>query len=416
MMKLTVAATIGAVFGLSVLFGSSRPAVATGPTLEGSEFFEKKIRPLLVSQCYECHSAGKKKRGGLLLDSRITALKGGDTGPALVPSKPDDSLLIKAISYLDDLKMPPRKKLTDEQIADLTAWVKMGAPWPGGDAKVAADTTFDLQKRKEHWAFQPITHPVAPQVKDTAWPRNDLDCFVLAKLEAKGLKPAAPADKRPLLRRVTFDLTGLPPTTAEIDAFLEDESPKAYEKVVERLLASSAYGERWARHWLDLVRFAETFGHEFDVDMAEAYRYRDYVIRAFNADLPYDRLVTEHLAGDLLSEPRRHPTEKFNESILGTGFWFLGEAKHSPVDLRVDGADRRNNQIDVFSKTFLGLTVSCARCHDHKFDAILTRDYYGLASYLQSSRYQRAFIDDPERIAAPARKLAALRGGTALGR
>src|SRR5262249_5061348 len=193
-----------------------------------------------------------------------------------------------------------------------------------------------------------------------------------------------------------YDLIGLPPTPAEIDAFLADGSPDAYEKVVERLLASPHYGERWGRHWLDLVRFAETLGHEFDIDLPETYRHPDYVIRAFNDDVPYDQFVREHIAGDLLPKPRRHPTERFNESILGTGFWFLGEARHSPVDVRADQADHIDNQLDVFGKTFLGLTIACARCHDHKFDAISTRDYYALGGYLQSSRQQRASMDDPE--------------------
>ena len=214
-------------------------------------------------------------------------------------------------------------------------------------------------------------------------------------MEKNGLTPAPPADRRTLIRRVTFDLIGLPPTPPEIDAFVTDRSPDAFAKVVERLLASPHYGERWARHWLDLVRYAETHGHEFDVDIPDAWRYRDYVVRAFNADIPFNQFVTEHLAGDLLENPRRHPEDGTNESILGTGFWFLGEAKHSPVDTRGDQADRIDNQIDVFGKAFLGMTLACARCHDHKFDAISTRDYYALAGFLQSSRPQRAFLDDP---------------------
>jgi cytochrome c553 len=387
-----------------------RASRAAEPASEGVEFFEKKVRPLLVNICFECHSREKKRRGGLLLDSRAAMLKGGDTGPAIEPGHPERSLLIQAVGYTETLRMPPRSKLTGEQIADLTAWVKMGAPWPAGDTTTAAGPkAFDLEKRRKHWSFQPVKPLSPPQVKDATWPRNAVDQFVLARLEAAGLEPAQPADKRTLLRRVTYDLAGLPPTAAEIDAFLRDESPRAYETVVDRLLASPAYGERWGRHWLDLVRYAETCGHEFDFDMPEAYEYRDYVIRAFNADVPYDQFVTEHIAGDLLPKPRRHPTEHSNESILGTGFWFLGEAKHSPVDVRADGADRRDNQIDVFAKAFLGLTVACARCHDHKFDAVAQKDYYALAGYLQSSRYQRAFLDDPERVGAPRRQLEALR-------
>ncbi len=393
-----------------VLGAPAAGAADPAPERTGIEFFEKKVRPVLVESCHACHSAGKKKRGGLLLDSRATLLKGGDTGPAVVPGDPEKSLLIQAIRYKDELRMPQRTKLPDAQIADLVAWVKMGAPWPdGGEVVKAGPDTFDFEKRRRHWSFQPLKKAPVPAVKNPAWPRGPLDRFVLARLEGAGLAPAGPADKRTLLRRVTYDLTGLPPTPREIADILADRSPDAYERVVERLLASPAYGERWGRHWLDLVRFAETSGHEFDFEILGATGYRDYVVRALNADVPYDRFLTEHVAGDLLPAPRRHPVERFNESVLGTGFWFLGESKHSPVDLRGDGADRRDNQIDVFSKTFVGLTVSCARCHDHKFDPIYTKDYYSLASYLQSSRMQLAFLDHPKVVGAPAARLRAAR-------
>jgi hypothetical protein len=366
----------------------------------GEEFFEKRIRPIFVEICYQCH-AGEKKKGNLQLDSREKLLRGGDNGAAIVPGEPEKSLLIKAIRYTDeDLRMPPKSKLSERQIADLTTWVRQGAPWPrqlGLAAKTAKAQAFDLQERRKHWAWQPPKAYIPPAVARTSWPQSPIDCFILAKLEANGLAPAEPADRRTLIRRVTYDLIGLPPTAAEIDAFLADPAPDAFAKVVDRLLSSEHYGERWARHWLDLVRFAETCGHEFDFELPDAYAYRDYVIRALNADVPYDQLVREHVAGDLLPAPRRHPTEKFNESILGTGFWFLGEARHSPVDVAEDEADHIDNQIDVLGKTFLGLTLACARCHDHKFDAISTRDYYALAGYLESSRQQRAFLDEPER-------------------
>jgi hypothetical protein len=378
-----------------ILLGSLGRSAAQTPSER--EFFERKIRPLLVENCYKCHSTGQKKKGELHLDSRAAILKGGDSGPAVVPREPTNSLLIKAVGYADpDLRMPPQKRLAAEQIADLTAWVKMGAPWPAdGSVSAAKVAAFDLSERKKHWAWQPVRVVPAGAVTKSDWVKSPIDQYLLAALEAKGLAPAPPAEKRTLIRRVTFDLIGLPPTPAEIAAFLNDDSPHAFAKVVDRLLASPHYGERWGRHWLDLARFAETYGHEFDFPIPEAYRYRDYVIRAFNADVPYNQFVKEHIAGDLLPNPRRHPTEGFNESILGTGFFLLGEAKHSPVDSRGDHADRLDNQIDVFSKTFLGLTVACARCHDHKFDAIPQKDYYALSGYLQSARFQRAFIDDP---------------------
>lgn len=362
-------------------------------TLEGTEFFERKVRPILVEHCLKCHGSDKKK-GNLLLESRAGLLKGGDSGPAFNPSNPEKSLLVRAVRYTDDvLRMPPRSRLDDEQVAALTAWVRMGAPWPADPPRGAGNTAhplFDLRERLRHWAWQPMKDPQLPKVVRADWPRSPIDRFILAGLEASGLAPAPEADRRTWLRRVTYDLIGLPPTPVEIDAFLHDETPAAYEKVVDRLLASPHYGERWARHWLDLVRYAETGGHEFDVDYPLAYRYRDYVIRAFNEDVPYDQFVLEHVAGDLLPRPRLHPVEGFNESILGTGFWFLGESIHSPVDVKADEAQRIDNQIDVFGKTFLGLTIACARCHDHKFDAITTKDYYALTGYLESSRFQRA--------------------------
>jgi hypothetical protein len=365
------------------------------------EFFEKEIRPILVNQCFSCHSTGKKQKGGLLLDSRQGLLTGGDNGEAIVPGKSADSRLVHAIGYQDsDLKMPPKGKLKEEEITALTKWVDLGAPWPATDTPAgapAAKAEFNITERAKRWSYQPIRQDVKlPTVQQQAWATQDCDRFILAALEAKGLTPAAQADKRTWLRRVTFDVIGLPPTAAEIDAFLADESPQAFEKVVDRLLDSSHYGERWGRHWLDLVRYAETQGHEFDFEIPNAWRFRDYVIRAFNLDLPYDQFLTEQIAGDLLPNPRRHPVEKFNESIIGTGFYWLGEGKHSPVDVRAEESNRIDNQIDVLCKTFLGMTVSCARCHDHKFDPIATKDYYGLAGFFQSSRMQQAFIDDPE--------------------
>jgi arylsulfatase A-like enzyme len=367
--------------------GSSESAV--------HEFFEKQVRPILAGRCHECHGP-RQQKGNLRLDSRRTVLAGGDTGPAVVPGKPDESLLVDAIRYGDLYQMPPKSQLPAEEIEILVEWVRLGAPWPEEAQAGATQGEFNSHQRAAGWCFQPLVDPSIPATRHSAWPRTDMDRFVLAGLEAAHLTPAEEADKRTWLRRVTYDLIGLPPTRDEIVEFLSDESPHAYEHVVERLLASPHYGERWGRHWLDLVRFAETYGHEFDRDIPNAYRYRDYVIRAFNDDLPYDQFVLEHLAGDRVDPPRRNESEGINESILGTGFFFFGEAKHSPVDVRRDEADRIDNQIDVLCKTFLALTVSCARCHDHKFDPITTKDYYALAGFLQSSRYQQAFIDLPE--------------------
>jgi hypothetical protein len=362
------------------------------------EFFESKVRPVLVEHCLKCHGdlKGKSPKGGLRLDSREAAIKGGDNGPVVVPGEPDKSRIIEAVRYLNaDLQMPPKGKLPDAVIADLVAWVKAGAVWAGDASASKGDGSgFDLGKRKKsHWAWQPVKPTDPPAAHDVAWPAGPIDRFILAKLEAKGIRPAAPADRRVWLRRVYFDLVGLPPPPDELSAFLNDPSPDAERRVIDRLLASPHFGERWGRHWLDLVRYAETHGHEFDAVIPQAYQYRDYVIRALNADVPYNRFVQEHIAGDLLPDCRRHPAECFNESILGTGFWFLGEEVHSPVDIRQDEADRFDNRIDVLTKAFCALTVSCARCHDHKFDAISTKDYYALFGLIEGSSYRQVRFD-----------------------
>jgi cytochrome c553/predicted DNA-binding ribbon-helix-helix protein len=346
-------------------------------------------------------------------------LKGGDNGASLVPGSPDKSKIIEAIRYANaDLQMPPRGKLTDAAIADLTAWVKAGAVWPNDSAAVETSVSaFDLAKRKkEHWAWQPVRPTAPPMVKNASWPSDPIDQFILAKLEEKGIKSAGPADPRSWIRRVTYDLTGLPPTPDEVDRFVREPTVDARRMIVDRLLASSHFGERWGRHWLDLVRYAETRGHEFDAIIPNAHHYRDYVIRALNADVPYDQFVREHVAGDLLKSPRKHPKEGFNESILGTGFWFLGEEVHSPVDIRQDQADRFDNRIDVLTKTFLAMTVSCARCHDHKFDAIGTKDYYALYGFLESSGYRLVRYDSLDQNRAIAKELAEVdrRGGLAV--
>ena len=368
---------------------------------EGIEFFEQKIRPVLVDRCYQCHSAHSEKlKGGLHLDSQEGAFKGGDTRAAIVPGEPEKSLLIEAIGYQNpDLQMPPKKRLSNAAIADFASWIKMGAPWPeeAPQTNVAKATIFNLeQRRQQHWSWRSIQAERPPSVQNTNWAASAVDQFILARLEQAQLKPAPPADKRTLIRRAYFDLVGLPPAPRDVAAYLNDSSPSAFETVVDRLLASPQFGERWARHWLDLVRYADTLGHEFDYPIVNAWRYRDYVIRAFNGDLPYDRFVIEQIAGDLLENPRRNPTQGFNESVIGTGFFWLGQRSHSPVDVRQEEAEVVDNQIDVMTKTFLGLTVACARCHDHKFDAISTRDYYSLFGVLTSSRYAQNSIDPPE--------------------
>ncbi len=381
------------------------------------EFFEKRIRPVLVDHCYRCHSDnGKEPKGGLRVDGRANLLRGGDSGPSIVVGKPGESKLIEAVKYGNpDLLMPPKGKLPAAAIADFETWVKAGAPWPGDTSTTVAPEKpgFDIAKRKAaHWSWAPVKKPPIPPVKSQNWVRDPVDSFVLAKLEAKNLQPAPPASKTAWLRRVSFAITGLPPTPKELDDFLADDSPKAREKVVDRLLEAPHFGERWGRHWLDLVRFGESRGHEFDYEIPNAWQYRDYIIRALNADVPYDRLVHEHIAGDVLPTPRMDGKTGGNESILGTGFWHLGEEVHSPVDIRQDQADRLDNRIDVFSKTFLGLTVSCARCHDHKFDAISTKDYYSLFSLLEGSSYRQVRVDGWETNRKVAADLAKLRERT----
>ena len=400
-----------ALWAVSVaMVGAVRGVQDVAPA-QGVEFFEKKIRPVLVTNCYVCHGPESAVMGGLRLDSKSGILKGGSRGPAMVPGDPANSLLVKAISYKDPhLAMPPTGKLSEEEIADLIAWIAMGAPDPRTQAPsavaVEGEKGIDFAEGRRFWSFQPVKDYSPPQVQQNDWPTSPLDYFILARLEKKGFSPAPAADRRTWLRRVTFDLIGLPPTPEEIDEFLADESASAFEKGVDRLLASPHYGERWARHWLDVVRYAETNGHEFDSDKLDAWRYRDYVIRAFNADLPYDRFVLEHIAGDLLADPRTIFDGSQMESALGTGFYWFGEVINSPVDSVKSVADQVDNQIDVTSKAFLGLTLACARCHDHKFDPISAADYYAVGGILHSTDIREVSIDSPARI----REIAATHG------
>jgi hypothetical protein len=367
--------------------------------VDGIEFFEKKIRPLLADNCYACHSEKTIASGGLKLDTKESVLKGGGRGMAIVPGSPDSSVILRAVSYEHaDIKMPPTGKLSDSQIADLQRWIEIGAPDPRGGSAAEPETTPDLVEARRFWAFQPVKNPDLPETTKPDWPKTYVDHFILAKLEENGLSPAAPADKRTWLRRVSFDLTGLPPTPREIANFLADESANARKTVVERLLATPHYGEKWARHWLDLVRYGETKGHEFDPDVPDAWRYRDYVIRAFNQNLPYDQFVKEHIAGDLLARQRLVPEGTHWDTPLATGFYALGEERNAADDVGQVRADRIDNQIDVYGKTFLGLTVGCARCHDHKFDPISTKDYYALAGVIDSSQVVQQSLDSPARV------------------
>jgi hypothetical protein len=358
-----------------VLATAARPVGAAADA--GVEFFEQKVRPVLVDTCYKCHSASADKvKGGLLLDTRDGLLKGGDSGAAIAPGDPEKSLLIKAVRYTDEnLQMPPKnKKLSAEQISALEQWVKMGAPDPRTNASVFA-ATWSVDQAKKHWAFQPVRSPEPPKVKETKWIGSPIDNFVLAKLKAKGLTPSSRADKRTLIRRATYDLTGLPPTAEEVEAFVADKSPDPFAKVIDRLLASPRYGERWARYWLDIARYADTKGYVFEEERRYpfAYTYRDYVIRSFNEDLPFDQFVVQQLAADQLDlgEDKR--------PLAALGFLTLGRRflNNQP--------DIIDDRIDTMSRGLMGLTVSCARCHDHKFDPVTTKDYYSLYGVFASS-------------------------------
>jgi mono/diheme cytochrome c family protein len=383
------------VFGIAI---SQLPGVqgsetrySLAQTPEEQEFFEKKIRPILVQNCQKCHNA-QARTAGLDLSSAQGFQRGGDSGAIINKDKPEESRLLEVIGYDGTLKMPPTGKLKDDEIAALTAWVKMGAPWPGttpaaesvkSNAKPSTVRPF-TESEKSFWAFQPITEPQLPEVKNTAWIKSPIDRFILQVLEKKNLVPAPPAGKLTLLRRATFDLTGLPPTEAEMSNFLADDSPDAFRKVVDRLLASPRYGERWGRHWLDVARYADSTGNDEDHRYPFAWKYRDYVIQAFNQDLPYDQFIREQLAGDLLPAPDGGEVNR--RGIIATGFLALGAKAVAQQDKKKMLFDVQDEQVEVTSKAFLGLTVSCARCHNHKFDPILTKDYYSMLGFFASTR------------------------------
>jgi cytochrome c553 len=358
-----------------------------------SEFFEKRVRPILATKCYSCHTTSPP--AGLRLDSRAGMLAGGKSGPAIVPGRPAESLLIRAVTHTDaKLRMPQAGgKLTQQEVADLSSWIQAGAPWPEETGTLTVTKTFHITaEQRAFWSFQPLKKTEPPAVKNTAWAKTQMDRFILARLEEKGLQPVRPADKRSLIRRATYDLTGLPPKPEEVDAFLADQSPDAFGKVVDRLLASPHYGERWARHWLDVARYADGDGPEnrpvyigygmAKDGFANTFRYRDWVIAALNKDLPYDQFVKAQIAADLLPESGRKelmPALGF----FGLGPWFTGD----DVVFAEARANERDDKIDALTKAFLGLTVTCARCHDHKYDPISQKDYYALGGVFASSGY-----------------------------
>ncbi len=358
---------------------------AHGQDQKGIEFFENHIRPLFVEHCYECHSTGAKKlKANLYLDSRAGWQTGGDSGPAVIPGKPGESLLFHAVSHTNgDLEMPPKTKLTDKEIEHLKSWIALGAPDPREGNVKRSTTQIDLNKGRQFWSFQPpIAHSI-PKVRNTTWPINDIDHFILARLEDQNITPAKNASKTTLLRRIYFDLIGLPPTPDELEAFLEDQSPTAFQSVVDTLLARPEFGERWGRHWLDVTRFAESSGGGRSLVFPDAWRFRDYVIDSFNQDKPYHQLVREHLAGDLL--PHSSPAQR-NSQLIGSGYLVLGALNYELQDHELLKMEFVDEQIDAVGRTFLGMTLGCARCHDHKFDPIPTSDYYALAGIFQSTR------------------------------
>lgn len=372
-------------FALVVGAGSFSSARG-GDDSDGVMFFEQKIRPVLVKECYQCHSANAKAlKGGLRLDSKAGLLTGGDSGPAVVPGQPEESPLLDALRH-DGIAMPPKAKLPEAVVADFERWIKIGMPdprtEPAGTEKVKGTSGIDVEKGRSFWAYQAPHVTPAPKVLNGTWAQGDIDRFILAALEARGLKPAPEADKATLVRRLYFDLLGLPPTPEEIDAFVADESPQAYEALVDRLLASPHFGERWGRHWLDVVRYAESMTLRGLV-FKQAWRYRDYVIDAFNRDLPYDRFVREQVAGDLLTSTG---LDDRRQKLVATSFLSLGNINLEEQDKAQLDMDVVDEQIDTIGKAFLGQTIGCARCHDHKFDPIPTRDYYALAGILRNTK------------------------------
>ncbi len=388
---------IGAVLASLVLLGGShaeeesgskpeQPAGLESDTLSADDlaFFESKIRPVLVEKCYKCHAADSEKiKGGLVLDTREGIRMGGDSGHAVVPGNLAESLLVAALHYKDeDLEMPPKERLSDEVIADFEEWVLMGAPDPRDGKATFVSSELDIDRGREFWAYKAPERTDAPEVKNSAWPESEIDRYVLAKLEEHHLAPAGDADRRTLIRRIYFDLIGFPPTPEEVEEFVKDPDPDAYRKVVDGLLKMDQFGERWGRHWLDVARYAESSGKENNITFPHAWRYRDYVIDSFNEDKPYNKFLTEQIAGDLL------PYEEYSEQaeyLVATGFLAMGPKSLNQQNPRQFKADLVDEQIDTVTRAILGTTVACARCHDHKFDPIPTTDYYAMAGIFGST-------------------------------
>ncbi|QDU09932.1 DUF1553 domain-containing protein [Gimesia aquarii] len=377
----------------TVVFAPMALPGAEGTDLKQEAFFEKHIRPLFINRCYDCHSEDSVE-SGLRVDSLSGLLKGGDRGPAIVIGKPKESFLISAVNHSGQVHMPPKEKLSQKEIRDLTEWVRMGAVWPNSKPIVHTQTNQSdgplfSQKEKEFWSFQSPKRPEIPKVKNRGWAKSPIDFFVLSRLEQEKASPAKPADKQTLIRRATFDLIGLPPTREEVEQFLKDDSPDAFAKVIDRLLASPRYGERWGRHWLDVARYADSNGLDENLAYANAFRYRDYVIAAFNKDKPFDQFLQEQLAGDILAD--QTTDESRLEKITATGFLSIGAKMLAEDDETKMQMDIVDEQLDTVGRAFMGLTMGCARCHSHKFDPIPIEDYYSLAGIFKSTKTMENF-------------------------
>ncbi len=355
-------------------------------TPEEFEWFEREIRPLLAEHCFSCHSSTvEHPKGGLRLDSRAGLMAGGDSGPAAIAGDVDGSMIVDAVQRTT-LEMPPDKPLNPREQAKIIRWVKLGLPWPEAQVENVSSDSWVEQRASVHWAWQPPQYQAPPVLADDHWSRRPLDRFIASELAANAVAPTVSCEPNTFLRRLSFDLTGLPPTSDDVVQASNEFGEATYVQLVDRLLSSPQFGVHWGRHWLDLVRYSETLGHEFDHPVRNAWQYRDATIDGLNTDMSYADFVREHIAGDQLAKPRIHPLTGVNQSLAATGWWWMGDSIHAPVDIRGDWAARIDNQIDVMSKAFMGMTISCARCHDHKFDAISLNDYYGLSGVMKSSR------------------------------